>query len=391
MNSEAIAHSTPEETAPEMDAAPITLPNSGEAVETDISTQEFVQDSPDLPEDTPLPDDMLSWEAQKDILISRMDETVTGEAVTTDSEADPEDTIEAEVETEEENPEFDLAEPINDEEEPEIEADPSAEKEEKARQFRLRPRSEVGERAFEIMKGDEFLSEEDAFAQAREQLGVAEQYDSDAPEYYPDPETEPSEYDGLSADDLRSQAEQLLHDAAEQLKEDADFEAFADAQQKSIEMNKAARAELIQESNYKAEFEQARTEAVDKYPVAKDDGSEFTQRVTERYNAWVDLRDPRAAEPDVLMVLSDLVAKELNISPISKGNPAQAKGIPRESVANPPRPQSQATPRRTQAAPPISPASGANRTSTTQLRASAALDQVTNMDDWEAIKASLGM
>lgn len=379
MQSEASAHEAPEDAAtPEVAETP-TLPASEASGDVETTTVEVAATAEES-NLTPFQQyqaalaQLDAQPAEPEAAEPVADEVRQGEPVETelvpeaDSQAEPtEETEEAPEAVETEEPE-----------------DAS---EKKPKQYRLRPRSEVADRAFQLLKEDEYLSEEDAFAQAKQELN-------------PDPEPEtadepvgnqpeiPEGYENLTSEEMFDRINTLKDEAVDQLENDADFEAFAQTQRKINALEKAHRQLTTQEAIYERQFEESKQAVVNKYPVAKDPNSAFTARVADLYDIWIEQGDPRADRADAPVLIADLVARELNVSPHSAENPSQ-KATERATGATPPKPQSQVPPRKTQAAPSIAPASGAHRTTNHQLTVEAALRQIKTPADYEAVKEQM--
>lgn len=382
MQTEADAHAAPEESAPNLDAESNTLPAEGEA---DVETTTPVESLPPEPEIDPIE----QWEREKAALLAQMDEEPTGEAVETPVQSEE---VAKEPQAEEAGPEDPSAETVEEPEqdpEPTIEAENETEPvEKKAKQHRYRPRTPDEERAFELMREDRYqtLNFTEAVQKAVEEREALAAKDNPPEPEQPNLDNEiPEEYRSLTAEELGKQIIELRKEAIREGKESYDIEKFFEAEEKIIAMESVKRTLEHQEYLADQQFENSKQEVVNKYPVAKDSESPFAKRMADVYDAWVNMGDPRANRGDVPELIADLVAKELGVSPHSEQEPAP-ESPKREISATAPRPQSQVPPRKTQAAKPIAPASGGNRTQNPQPLAADVLNGIQTADEWESYK-----
>ena len=356
-----------------------------EAPDADVSAAVAPDEGEQAPPDAPAGDAMsgnFTALLEKDNLTPDEYEQLEAEALEARSESlEPEPEPEPEPETEAEAAA--------------LEAEPA-----KGKQNRLRAKSELDQLAMDVYRANEkfdAFTMEDALAQAKKQLGLST--DSETPEA----ESETTEPDipedaPQSIADLKEENNQLLDTlgtlttelatAQDELDYDlqSEIKDRIDGVRERLRLLQEAEPAIEQAESAKAEqFETAWNAEVQEiqklYPDLKNEESAFTKRLEEVRQ----LQPQRVDSPEALRRVCDLIADEMGVLP---GQRIIRPPAPTKSAKNAaPTPQ-----RRTQAAPPVAPASGANRSSAPAVPALVdRLDKVTTPQDLEALEEELGL
>jgi hypothetical protein len=257
-------------------------------------------------------------------------------------------------------------------------------------QFRVRPRNEIESLAFRFFKADDTLDMEGALALAKQRLGVTEVTSSDAdPDAFEDYTAQPA---GTVAD-LEKQIRELRREKIEATRA-YDVDKAADLEEQLLALEEQipfvwAREEQEAEQR-RAEDEawnqaaRSNIELVRKaFPVAADPNSAFFARMTQIDEAWGDAMDQRFDDPQKPLLLAQIVAKEMGLSPATAGKGARTYPAPASSRSTAaPRPGSMAV---------FSPASGAARTTSepTAVRQERAIESISDPDDYHAMVEAL--
>lgn len=267
---------------------------------------------------------------------------------------------------------------------------PDEPEEGRAPQYRIRPRSRVGQKAFELMKGDPYLAEEDAFAMARQELGLD-------PQDIPDPEVdaEPqAEADGETVEAVESRIRELRRQVIGAKREyDVDREAELEEEILALE-EQLPEIRLREEVRRRQESEAdeawnrasaASWEAVQAdFPQAADPNSSFATRMLEIDEAWMEAGDARFDNPDKARVIAAIVAKEQGVrpGPVAPASRVPAgRSLPSPASSRPSAPASRPGP------VVVMPASGASRTAAdTPTTLEVALARAQTPEDYEALR-----
>lgn len=278
------------------------------------------------------------------------------------------------------------------------------ETDDRAPQYRLRPRTRDDQRAFDLMKADPLLSLEEALAKVK---GTAAAPPTAQPEAAPAPESQEEAPPAQTVDDLRQEIFALRREEIEARKDyDADKEAEIATRILELEMMipevqaaeaSRAAAEQLAEQQWVQHARAVSAEVNRDYPEAADPNSAFARRMQEIDDIWADIGDPRYNDPAKARVIADLVAREQgyraqpqgNSSPIQQPSssaipappaaaaPAVSGPAPVQPTASTPRPP----------VPPLGPASGAARTQPAPALQQRIADAISAADTPEALDA----
>lgn len=268
-----------------------------------------------------------------------------------------------------------------------------SQEETRSTQFRLRPRSAIGEKAFALMAADHYLTEEDAFAKAREELGMAQE--PAAAEVQAQADATATE---IPSDQTVASIQQQIRDLrregiAAKREFDADKEADIEEQILNLEEQLPVIAEAErtrQASDQEAEAawlraaeETAKSVAI-QFPEAADPSSPFAIRMNEIDLEWEENGDRRWDDPRKADIIAKKVARELGRTPATAPSGGRALPAPRSSS-----PSTSVNPG---SPPALVPASGAARTTSPASRQSlmtAQIDAVDDPDEYLRLKEQL--
>lgn len=255
-----------------------------------------------------------------------------------------------------------------------------------ATQFRLRPRTPLGEKAFALMKADPYLQEEEAFARAREEMGQAPAAES-ANQATEEAGTETAQ----TVEAIHRQIRELRRQGIAAKREfDAEAEAeieeqILDLEDRLPEIEAAERARL--QADREAEAAWLRTaEATGKsvaarFPEAADTKSPFAQRMAAIDEAWEEAGDARFYDPRKAQIIAEIVAKELGRNPATAPQGGRVLPAPRSHSTSPSANPGSAPARGL--VPALGPASGAARTNTPASQQSQVMRQIEGLTDPE--------
>jgi len=261
-------------------------------------------------------------------------------------------------------------------------------------QFRLRPRTPLGERVFALMKADPELDEESAFDLARASLGMAPRPSGEpAPDSEEFDEGEESDPVSESVSDLQARIRELRHDLIAK-RRDYDMDGIADLEEQILAIEdqipvaqereaERSRLEAEQETAWDRAASASWHSAVADYPQAADPNSAFASRMREIDEAWSEAGDARYGDPAKAEVIARIVAKELGVRPgaavtrpNSNGRSLPAPASSRTSVPSP-RPGPAA----------VMPASGSARTAAdTPTDIEVAIQRAATPEDYERLR-----
>lgn len=257
-------------------------------------------------------------------------------------------------------------------------------------QFRVRPRNEVESLAFRFFKADDTLDMEGALALAKQRLGVTEATPGDAD---PAAAEDQTEVPAGTVADLEKQMRELRRQKIEATRAyEADKAADIEEQLLALEEQiPFVRAREEQEAEQRRAEDEAWNQAARSnielvrkaFPVAADPNSAFSARMAQIDEAWGDANDLRFDDPKKPLLLAQIVAKEMGISPATAGKPARTLPAPASSRSTAaPRPGSMAV---------FPPASGAARTTSepTAVRQERAIENISDPDDYHAMVEAL--
>lgn len=259
------------------------------------------------------------------------------------------------------------------------------------KQMRLRPRSDLGEKVFSLMKADHSLKEEDAFVQAMEELGLT-------PKFARDPEAMPGDYredegeetsrddtsdrdEFSSSTDVEARIELLREEGLKALEEEYDNVAFAQAQREIRRLEQVQLQLISYEQEKAAEWERASEASqrlvATKYPEVLKPDSTVARRMMDIDEAWADAGDDRYFDPRKPELIMGILEKELGLS---AKQPAGASRTPAPRSTHP-----------AASAMPISPARGGARTSsqTGSETFRQKLEGIKTTDDYERVSQEL--
>lgn len=252
--------------------------------------------------------------------------------------------------------------------------------------YRLRPRSELGRRAFEMMRQDIYLSEEDAFAAAREELEVSSTDAGDSRAGYGDTPNDSPSLTDESSEAIRQRIDELEDQIIEataqyQLDEAADLQR---------EMRRLRRDVLPQVERYESSmvesWNRSATDSLQtvaaKYPQSTDPNSAFAARMREIDGIWHEIGDDRYYDPTKAEMIAELVAREQGIAPARKdgrSTPVTASTYQQSSAQRPQTPHA------------IYPSPGSARSDVEDPRSSLSrrLDEATSMYQLDALEAEI--
>lgn len=377
--------------ATEADSATATaeLEGSDNHISADVSPLEALESEREQFLNTPLGEDVdsLGYQDEVDIL-KQLEEGGEAQPVTETQEEATEDVISE-------------AKPVEQQEQPPepTEESESAEQPEKVPQYRLRPRTDVGQEAFRLMKANPDMDEEDAFSLAKESLGVTP---APTPTQEPDPAPEPDPTFRASQeikDDLQ-EAQKAVKEASDQLDDDAlqaaqdkvnalfeELETSAQSQV-SQQLEQSKKEQEVQEQ-IQTEFRQNEQKVIDAYGQDGSLSQSFLSRMQEIDNQWRDLGDPRADQANKPLILASMVAQEQGVAPNpTTSTPAKANETPPPTTPSAPEAKRQAAP-----SPPLHPASGSARATTggTQTDLDSQLDSINDVEALERWRAQQGI
>lgn len=259
------------------------------------------------------------------------------------------------------------------------------------KQMRLRPRSDLGEKVFSLMKADHSLKEEDAFVQAMEELGLTPKF-AKAPEAPPGDHREnegeetsrddASDRDEFSSSiDVEARIDELKEAGLKALEEEYDNVAFAQAQREIRRLEQVKDQLISYEQEKAAEWERASEASqrlvATKYPEVLKPDSTVARRMMDIDEAWADAGDDRYFDPRKPELIMGILEKELGLSA------KQAAGASRTPAPRSTNPSASAM--------PISPARGGARTSsqTGSETFRQKLEGIKTTDDYEKVSQEL--
>lgn len=232
----------------------------------------------------------------------------------------------------------------------------------RAPQFRLRPRSPLGERAFALMKEDPYLSEVDAFMQAQRGLSGSDAASDDS---LSDGDTPEAETETATVADVEARIRDLRRQSLAAKREyDLDKEAEIEEQLLDLEESLPALRAAEQQRSDQAEREEAQwvstaQAALDlvrqQYPESADKDGAFYQRMIQIDDAWRDAGDCRWADASKASLLADIVAREFGRVPVTSGGRKTPVSRSAHIAQHPPTDRSKTL-------PSLAPAVGGSRT-----------------------------
>jgi hypothetical protein len=188
---------------------------------------------------------------------------------------------------------------------------------------RIREDDELGRMALAYQSRNRDWTLDQAFAAAREKLGIK----TEAPAAEPAKPTGPQtveEVDAAMTEQraIRKKANSELrfedaNDATEKL--EALLQHRFDLQREAERTQAAAETQAA--ATYDEGFTKSEKQAVDLYPFAADPNSEGGKRMLEIEESLKATRDPLYADPEKPLIIAQMVAKELRIAPRTKKAP----------------------------------------------------------------------
>jgi len=287
----------------------------------------------------------------------------------TEETEDPDDES-GEDSTEEEESEEEESE---DNEDAEEEKAPQFRKE-STKRFRLRSDNPVDQRAFELKRRNADLSLEECLERAKKEFGKDKQGDdADGQEQSGQPQT---------VSEVDAKIKELKAEKKKAYTEDLDFDKVADLEDQLDDLlvlrSDLKASEGVTQQREQQEFERqveaSKARAVELYPFAADPNSPEVDRMNEIFETMRETNDDRLYDPNLPLMLAQMVAREQGIAPkgrkavpAKKAKPNDGKPPKKKGLVQPSRGNARTTPK------------------STSEQLDKTIDNISSPHDWEAL------